>query len=117
MSALDAYDFFAHLTVFSLFQTTIDLMKIGVLIGRTIAALIMAAILGVITVLALEHLAPQAPLAFLPISGVSLSGGTLTAGLGAFLGWRYAEEVADGLIFELLGRLVFGAVALLFRAF
>lgn len=72
---------------------------------------------GGIACLALVHFFPATEASQLPISSIAITG-TLGGGVvGAILGWYWAEDFAGEAIFQVLERVIFGAVAAVFKAF
>jgi len=99
-------------------------MSVWALIGKTIAAIFMAAALGAISLFALSHFFPAAADSDIQFSTIGMSGGMVAGFVGLYVGWRWALDVADEaasklveLLFLGVGALILGAIAFVAKQF
>lgn len=92
-------------------------MGIWEILGRTLCAILSAAMFGGLTLLCLTHFFPVSSAGSLPFSEIAIIGTAFGGLTGGFIGWRWAVEFADNAIGEILWRLLGGAIALIFKAF
>ena len=86
-------------------------------LGRAFCAILTALALGGLTYLALNHFFPAPETVTSSISNLAFFGTGLSGLIGLWTGWRYAIDVADGIVGEIMVRLFGGAIALVFKAF
>ena len=87
------------------------------ILGRTLCAILSAAMIGGLTLLCLTHFFPKSPTGNLPFSDIAIIGSAFGGLTGAFIGWRWPVEIADSALGEIIGRILGGAISLLFKAF
>ena len=99
-------------------------MSVWVLIGKTVAAIFMAATLGAISLFALSHFFAAAANSDTQFSTIGVSGGMIAGFVGLYIGWRWALPVADEvasklveLLFLGVGALILGVIAFVIKLF
>ena len=99
-------------------------MNIWAVIGKSISAIFMGTILGVIALFALTHFFPSASDADSQFSVIGISGGVISGVIGIYVGWRWALDVADEaaskfieILFLGVGALILAVIAFVVKMF
>lgn len=83
--------------------------------GYTLSAVATGMVCGAIAYFTLHFFFPPDPPS--KVSLVAFIGGLIGFSIGVFGGWRWAQNIAENLAFELLERVVLGVIAAVARQF